>query len=113
MSGAGARLDDLRSEASRRRVVTVGAVLVGLVFTSVHWAGFLLGGALVALPQQSVRRGLLAALAFGVLGWLSFLTFLGNAGALTTYLVMGQVLAVSTVAPLVLALLGGLVRGLR
>jgi len=114
MSGSvGARLDALRAAPVRRRLVTVGVAALALAVVWVHWLGFVLGGALVALVQPSLRRGLLAGLAFGVVAWLAFAGWLAFTGDLARYLGMGQVLAVSTAMPLLGALLGSLARGVR
>ncbi|AQL42718.1 hypothetical protein BV210_08335 [Halorientalis sp. IM1011] len=107
------RLDALRTDLRSRRLATAGAVVVGLVTVPFHWLGFVLGGALVALVQPSIRRGLLAGLGFGVLSWLVFALWLAGRGDLVLYLGMGQVLTVSTAVPLVGSLLGALARGIR
>lgn len=104
-------LDQLRADPRKRTIVTVTGVVVGLVVALTHWLGFVVGGALVALPQVSIRRGLLAGLGFGVFAWVVFVTFLGTAGALGTYVQMGPVLAVSVVTPLLGGLFGSLLRG--
>lgn len=109
----GARLDALRAAPRRRRLATLAAVVLSLAVVRFHWLGFVLGGALVALVQPSLRRGLLAGLGFGVLAWLAFAGWLAVTGDLSRYLGMGQVLAVSTALPLVGALLGSLARGVR
>lgn len=104
-------LDRLRDSPRRRAVVTVVGIVVGLVAALVHWLGFVIGGALVALPQVSIRRGLAAGLGFGVFAWFVFLTSLGTAGALDTYVQMGPIIAISTVTPILGGLLGSLLRG--
>lgn len=110
---AGTHLDALRENRVRRRVATGGAIVVGLGAVWIHWIGFVLGGALVSLPQSSIRRGLLAGLGFGVFSWISFVAWLATAGNETLYFGMGQVLAISTVIALLGSLLGALVRGIR
>ncbi|MFB6133305.1 MAG: hypothetical protein ABEJ44_07900 [Halanaeroarchaeum sp.] len=107
------RLDALRDTPSRRRLGTLGAVVVGLVAVWAHWVGFVLGGALVAHLQPSIRRGVLAALSFGLVSWLSFTAWLATTGDVHLYLGMGQVLGVSTAVALVGSLLGALARGIR
>lgn len=111
--GIGARLDALRATPSQRWLVTLGGALVAFAVVTVHWLGFVIGGALVALAQPSLRRGLLAGLGFGVVAWLAFAGWLAFTGDLARYLGMGQVLAVSTAIPLLGALLGSLARGVR
>ncbi|MFB6165851.1 MAG: hypothetical protein ABEJ31_11890 [Haloarculaceae archaeon] len=113
MSALGARLDAVRADERRRWLLTAGAVVLGLALAWVHWLGFAVGGALVALPQRSLARGLLVGLGFGALALLAFAAWLATAGALDTYLAMGQVLAVSVAIPLAGGLLGSLARGLR
>jgi hypothetical protein len=104
-------LDRLRDSPRRRAVVTVVGIVVGLVAALAHWLGFVLGGALVALPQVSIRRGLAAGLGFGVFAWFVFLTSLGTAGAFDTYVQMGPIIAISTATPILGGLLGSLLRG--
>ncbi|WP_424017001.1 hypothetical protein ACOZ4N_14090 [Halorientalis pallida] len=113
LAGIGDRLDALRAAPRHRRLAAVGAVVVGLVVVPLHWLGFVLGGALVALTQPSLGRGLLAGLGFGVLSWLVFALWLAGTGNLPLFLGMGQVFAVTTAIPLVGSLLGSLARGLR
>ncbi|WP_299268896.1 hypothetical protein [Halorientalis sp.] len=112
-AAVGAYLDALRTAPRRRRLATAGAIVAGLTVVLFHWLGFVLGGALVALAQPSLRRGLAAGLAFGVLAWLAFTLWLALMGDLALYVGMGQVLAVSTVLPLAGSLLGALARGVR
>jgi hypothetical protein len=109
----GARLDAVRASPRERWLVTVGGALVAFAVVTVHWLGFVLGGALVALAQPSLRRGVLAGLIFGVGAWLAFVGWLAFTGDLARYLGMGQVLGVSTAIPLAGSLLGSLARGLR
>jgi hypothetical protein len=113
MSSIGTWLDETRADDRRRRLLIAGGIVVGLAFARVHWLGFVVGGAVVALPQPSVRRGVLTGLGFGLLSVLAFGGWIATAGALDTYLAMGQVLVVSVVIPPAGALLGSLVRGLR
>lgn len=113
LAGLGTRLDALRTDPTDRRLAATGAVAVGLVAAQVHWLGFVLGGALVALGQPSLRRGLIAALGFGLVAWLAFAARLAAAGDLGLFVGMGQVLAVTTAIPLAGSLLGALARGLR
>lgn len=113
MKSIGTWLDETRGDGRRRRLSTVGGVVVGLAFAWVHWIGFVLGGTIVSLVQPSIRRGLLVGLGFGLVSVVAFVLWLGMAGILDTYLEMGQVVAVSVVIPLGGALFGSLVRGLR
>ncbi|MDF9745259.1 hypothetical protein [Natrinema salsiterrestre] len=113
MSSIGAWLDETRADDRRRRLLVAGGVVFGLAFAWVHWLGFVAGGAVVALPQPSIRRGVLAGLGFGLLSALAFGGWIATAGVLDTYLTMEQVLVVSVVIPPACALFGSLVRGLR
>ncbi|WP_254523004.1 hypothetical protein [Natrinema caseinilyticum] len=113
MRSIGAWLEETRGDGRRRRLTTAGGVVVGLVFAWVHWAGFVLGGAIVSLVQPTIRRGLLVGLGFGLVSVVAFTAWLAMVGVLDTYLEMGQVIAVSVVIPPGAALLGSLVRGLR
>jgi hypothetical protein len=105
------RLATLRRSTRERRLLTLVGLVVGVVAALSHWLGFVLGGALVALPQISLRRGLVAGLGFGVFGWLVFLTFLGTDGVLNIYVQMTPVLIVSTATALLGGLLGSMIRG--
>jgi NO-binding membrane sensor protein with MHYT domain len=57
---------------NRRGLLLVGAVLVGLAVSAVHWIGLAVGGALVGLVAQSTRHGLVAGAGFGLIAWLIF-----------------------------------------
>lgn len=107
-----ARLTTVRESARARRILTLAGFVVGFVAALSHWFGFVLGGALVSLPQISLRRGLVAGLAFGVFGWLVFLLFLGSDGVFDIYVRMTPVVVVSTVTPLFGGLLGSVIRGI-
>lgn len=107
------RLANLRQDPRRRLLITVAGVVLGLAVALVHWIGFIIGGALVALPQRTVLHGVAAGVGFGVLAWLVFLATLARVGAVDTYLQMGQILVLSTLTPIVGALLGSLIRGIE
>ena len=109
----GAQLDELRANPGSRWLATAAGVAIGLAVAWQHWLGFVLGGALVALAQESIPRGLLAGLGFGVLAWLVFASSLARSGDFGLYLNMGQVLLVSTAIPIAGALLGSIARGVR
>lgn len=104
-------LDRVRADERRRWAVILAAVAVGLLAAAVHWVGIVVGGALVSLPQRSLRNGVLAGFAFGVVCWLAFVIVLAFAGSLSTYLTLGQVLGVSAAIPLAGGTLGGVARG--
>lgn len=104
-------LSAVRADRRRRLGASLLGAGVGLALATVHWIGFVVGGALVALPAARLRTGVLAGLAFGLFGWLAFLATLADAGALGLYFETGQLLLVSTATALGGGLLGGLVRG--
>jgi len=106
------RLDAVRGDPRRQAVAFAVAAVVGLALATVHPLGFLVGGALVSLPTANWRRGLLAGLAFGVLGWLAFAGLLAANGSFERYLAMGRILALSVAIPVVAGLVGGLARAL-
>lgn len=113
MRTLGAHLDAARSDDRRRWLLSIVGAICGLALTWIHWLGIVVGGALVALPQVSLRRGVLAGVGFGVLTILVVGLWLATAGTIDTYLAMGRVLGISTAIPLAFALLGSLARGLR
>lgn len=104
-------LADLRGDDRARRMATGIAVVLGLLVATFHWLGFVVGGALVALPQRSIGRGLLAGLGFAVAALLLFGAELAATGTFGMASSMGQVTLVTVVIPLALGLLGSLARG--
>ncbi len=104
-------LEALRADRRRRLGASLLGVGIGLGVATVHWIGFVLGGALVALPARRIRTGVLAALGFGLVGWLAFLATLGDVRTVAVYFETGQLLAVSLGVALGGGLLGGLLRG--
>jgi hypothetical protein len=107
------RLDGIRATSRTRWRVTLVAVVVGLGLVWLHWLGMVVGGALVALPRRSVRRGLTAGLGFGlvvVLANVLALLLVGPA-AVEAAVSMQQVFGLSVVLPLAAGVVGGLVRG--
>lgn len=106
------RLGRLRTNPFRRRLVTLAAVVLGLLVAQLHWLGLVVGGALVSLPQSSFGRGVAAGLGFGAVAWGAFLVGLWSAGVAGLYPQMGQVAAVVAGISLACGLLGGLARGL-
>lgn len=103
---AGVRRDD-----RRRLAVTVVAVVLGLVLSLVHWSGLLVAGALVALPQRSVVRGVAAGFGLGVLVVVGFLGWLAVAGTVGPVLAMGQPSWLALGIGLLLPAFGSLLRG--
>lgn len=92
-------------EAARRRIRTgdlaepamVVAFLVALALPPLHWAGVVLGGALVGLTASTVRRALVLGLTYGLLVLFLFAAWLLFQGAFGKFAAMGQ-LALVTVA---------------
>lgn len=107
------RLQTLRAGRSTRWGLTVVGVAVGLLLASVHWLGLVVGAAAVALPQQTLPRGLAVGLGFGAVAVVVNLAVLATTGpaALDTALAMRQVFGVSVAISLVAGLVGGLIRG--
>lgn len=101
----------VRRNPGQRRLVLLVGVVVGLALAQLHWLGLVVGGALVALPQPSLRRGVAAGFGFGVLAWVLFLVGLWFAGVAGLYPEMGQVAVVVGAIAVVCGLLGGLARG--
>lgn len=66
---------------NRRGYLLLGAVLLGLAVSTVHWIGLAVGGALVGLLAQSTRRGILAGAGFGLFAWLLFVVVQFQNGA--------------------------------
>jgi hypothetical protein len=108
--GFGASLARLRANERRRRLVILGVALIGLALGTLHWLGLVLGGALVALPAPSIRRGLANGIGLGVLGLLLFAALLVLEGALGPVLATGMVGGLAVAIGLAAPLLGSLVR---
>ncbi len=104
-------LAGLRDDRRRRLAATGVAVVLGLALASVHWSGLLLAGALVALPQRSLRGGVAAGVAMGVLVLLAFVARLALAGTLGAGLAMGQPTLLALGLGLALPAFASLVRG--
>jgi hypothetical protein len=110
--GVRARLYDAQTSPRERWVLTVAATALGLALAAVHWSGVLAGGALVGFCWPTLRRALVAGLAFGVVVLLVVAVQFALAGSLDEYLAMGPLLAVSVAVPLVAGPLGAAARGL-
>ncbi|WP_266076602.1 hypothetical protein [Haladaptatus caseinilyticus] len=104
------RFDDIRSDPTLRSLTVGFAVAVGLGIAWMHWAGLLVGGALVSLPTKNWKRGILAGFGFGVLSLLVFAGLLVYYGSFVPALEMGRVTALMVAIPLVLGTIGGLAR---
>lgn len=108
----GRGLDAVRTRPPRRWALQVAFAVLGLALVILHWAGFLVGGALVGILSDSWRRAILAGLTFGVVAWAAFALRLAITGGLATYLASGQLLLVSLVVAVGLGTLGGFARAL-
>lgn len=104
------RLDAIRGRPWQRWGVTLAGGVIGVLIATTHWLGFVIGGALVALPQRTRVRGVLTGVGFGAVVWGLFLVTLALDGAATAYLEMDQVFHLSLAIPVVAAFLGSLVR---
>ena len=107
-----ARLSALQRDSRRRLLATGGALVVGVVLATVHWAGLLVGGALVGLSQPTLRRALAAGLGFGVVVLGVTAVRLALAGTLEEVLATWPVVGVGVAIALVAGPVGALARGL-
>jgi hypothetical protein len=103
-------LDGVRDRGPRRWGVALAGAVIGVTLATTHWLGFLVGGALVAVPQRTIPRGVVAGTGFGVVVWSVFLVTLALEGTAAAYVGMGQVFYLSVAIPVVAAFLGSLVR---
>lgn len=71
------------------------AVVVGLVASAVHWAGLVLGGALVGVVAPTLRRSLVTGLFFGFTVFVAFLVYLLVVGGASKYVSMGMLFYLS------------------
>jgi hypothetical protein len=101
-------LDALRADRGRRLAATGIAVMLGLVLATLHWSGLLVAGALVALPQRSITRGIAAGVG---LGGLVVVVWLVLVGTLDLVLSIGQPSMLALGIGLLLPPFGALVRG--
>ncbi|NHN40716.1 hypothetical protein G9C85_03575 [Halorubellus sp. JP-L1] len=97
----------------RRVGLTALAVVVGVALATLHPLGLVAGGALVALPQRSLPRGLLAGVLFGGVVLAVFLVDLAAAGAAGGFLRFGLPRNVAIATGFGLPTFGALARGLR
>jgi len=111
-AGPLARIYDAQTDPRERWALTAVATALGLALASLHWGGLLVGGALVGCCWPTLRRALVAGLAFGVVVLLAVAVQFALAGSLDEYLAMGPLLAISVATPLVAGPLGAAVRGL-
>lgn len=105
-------LADLRAERRRRLAVTAVVAVIGLALAVIHWAGLLVAGVLVALPQRSIPRGIEAGVGLGVLVVVGFLSWVALAGTLGPVLAMGQPAWLALGIGLLLPVFGSFARGI-
>lgn len=106
-----AALTDLRN-GDRAELLLLVAFVVGIALSTVHWAGLVVGGALVGLTAASLRRGLLYGLYFGGTVLLLFALSLALFGTFGRWAGLGQLTTLSVVLALGLPTLGAGLRGL-
>ena len=109
-----AAFEKLRADGQARVGSTLAGVALGLVAAWFHPVGLVVGGALTALPQRGLGRGIAAGLGFGVCVVAVNLALVGLGDGLagvSAALAMRQVTGVSTAFALAGGLVGGLVRG--
>jgi len=93
-------------------MATAGALVLGTVLATFHWAGLLVGGALVGFSRPTLRRALVAGFGFGVLVLLVTAARFALAGTLGAVLATWPLVGVGVAIPLVAGPLGALARGL-
>ncbi|WP_435098805.1 hypothetical protein [Halorubrum sp. N11] len=102
-------LDRIRTDSRTHAVALAVALIGGVALAAVHWLGLVAAGAAAALVAPTLRRGVLYALAAGVLALVAFAVSLGPAAALVPG--MRPVVYVTVASALGLPLLGSLARG--
>jgi len=105
-------LTRVRGDRQQRLAVTTVVAVLGVALAVLHWAGLVVAGALVALPQRSVSRGLAAGLGLGLLVVAGFLSWFALAGTLGPVLAMGQPAWLALGIGLLLPAFGSLTRGI-
>lgn len=111
LATVGAGLHRVREESRPHWVGLALAVVVGLVVSTVHWLGLVLGGVLVGLVAASLPRALLSGLGFGLivlLVWWLTLVLSGGVGKVTA---TGELGGLGVVMALLAPVLGSLARG--
>ncbi|WP_243637866.1 hypothetical protein [Natrarchaeobius oligotrophus] len=102
------RLAAVRTNPRVRRPAFALAAVVGLGLAWVHWLGLVCGGALVGLLSPSLRRGVVAALGFGVL---VLVVFFLRIGPVALVIEMRPIVFVTVASAFALPALGALLRG--
>ena len=109
---ASEQLGRVREESGPHWVALVVALVVGLVLSTVHWLGLVVGGALVGLVAATLPRALLSGLGFGLLVAALWAFLLGLSGALGDVTATGRFAGLGLLVALVAPVLGSLVRGI-
>ena len=88
------------------------AIVLGLLASSVHWSGLLVGGILVGLLAPTTGRGIVYGIGWGLSAWMLFVLLLASDGIVPS-MATAQLFGVSLGAALALGGLGGTARELR
>jgi hypothetical protein len=106
------QLRRVREESKPHWIALVVAIVVGLLLSTVHWLGLVVGGALVGLVAASLRRALLSGLGFGLLVVTVWTLLFVLSGALGHVTAMGEIAGLGVVIALVAPVFGSLARGI-
>lgn len=87
------------------------ACLAGLVASSFHWSGIVLGGALVGALSADLKRAVLSGIGFGLLAILVWASLLSVSGNLGKVMAMNEIALLPVAITLGLSILGSLFRG--
>ncbi|MFC7074270.1 hypothetical protein ACFQJ7_06920 [Halovenus rubra] len=87
------------------------ACLIGLIVSSFHWSGIILGGALVGALAETVRRAILSGIGFGLIVVLTWASLIALSGNLTDVAAMNEIALLPVGITLGLSVLGSLFRG--
>lgn len=104
-------LGEIRGDARYHWPALVVACLLGLVVTSLHWSGLVLGGALVGILATTLKRAILSGVGFGVLVVAVWVVSLALPGQFGKVVAMNEITALPIAIALGLSILGSLVRG--
>jgi len=102
-------LEDVRTDARKRRLFLVGGFVVGLALAWLHWTGLVVGGGLVGLSRRTVRWALLAGLAFGTCATVVSVVLVSTVGP-AEFVGLRRLTAITAVVGLGTATWGGLLR---
>ncbi|ELY62034.1 hypothetical protein [Natronolimnohabitans innermongolicus] len=104
-------LERVRTEPGPHVAAVAVAVALGLLASWLHWAGLLVGGALVGFTAPSLPRAVVGGLGFGAVALVVFALSLGD--ATLTVLEMTPVVYLVVASAFGLPVLGSLARGLE